>query len=239
MTKCGIIDIRAKINNKNEVDIEMQVADQSSMIERILFYWSRMYVKQIEKGEDYTLLNRCISVIFLEHGIAHLQALPAHTKWQIKESKNGKILLTDRLEINIIELEKEPKSEENKEIKKWLTFFKNPYGEEIRKMADENEKIKVALDGLEKINADKEKVRIAELREKYILDRNTEIKVAEAKGKEEGIELGKQVGKQEGVELGKYNEKIKMAKKMKQKGMDTKAIMELTELTKEEVENLE
>ena len=106
MTRYGIIDIRAKINNKNEVDVEMQVADQSNILERILFYWSRMYTKQIEKGEDYTLLNRCISVIFLEHGIAHLQKLPIHTKWQIKESENGKILLTDRLEIHIIEIEK-------------------------------------------------------------------------------------------------------------------------------------
>ena len=238
MTRYGIIDIRAKINNKNEVDVEMQVADQSNILERILFYWSRMYTKQIEKGEDYTLLNRCISVIFLEHGIAHLQKLPIHTKWQIKESENGKILLTDRLEIHIIEIEKEPKSEEDKEIKKWLTFFKNPYGEEIRKMAEENEKIKVALEGLEKINADKEKVRIAELREKYILDRNTEIKVAEAKGKQEGMALGEKRGRDIGKKEGIYSEKIEMVKKMKQKGMDVKTIIELTELTEEVVKNI-
>ena len=156
--------------------------------------------------------------------------MPIHTKWQIKESENGKILLTDRLEIHIIEIEKEPKSEEDKEIKKWLTFFKNPYGEETKKMAEENEKIKVALDGLEKINADKEKVRIAELREKYILDRNTEIKVAT----EKGIEIGEKRGR----DIGRHSEKIEMARKMKQKGMDIKIIMELTELTEEEIKNI-
>ena len=40
MTRYGIIDIRAKINNKNEVDVEMQVADQSNILERILFSFS-------------------------------------------------------------------------------------------------------------------------------------------------------------------------------------------------------
>lgn len=66
--------------------------------------------------------------------------------------------------------------------------------------------------------ADKEKVRIAELREKYILDRNTEIRNAEAKGRQ--------------------IEKTEMVRKMKQKNMDTQTIMELTGLTKEEINNI-
>ena len=208
------------------MDIEIQIAEQSNIIERILFYWAKMYAKQIKRGDDYTVLNRCISVIFLEHGIAHLKELPIHTEWQILERKNGKILLTDRLEIHIIEMEKEPKNDEDEEIKKWLTFLKDPYGKEIRKMADENEEIKVALEGLEKINTDEEKVRLAELREKYILDRNAEIRTAEAKG----IELGEKQG-----ELKKTKE---IARKMKEKNVDIEIIVETTGLTKEEIEKL-
>ena len=212
----------------------MQVADQSNIVERILFYWARMYAKQLEKGEDYTLLNRCISVIFLEHGIAHLQELPIHTKWQIKESENGKILLTDKLEIHIITLRKQAKNREDEAIQKWLTFFEEPYGREIKEMSEENEEIKVALEALEEINADDEKVRMAELREKYILDRNTEIRNAEAKGMQKGIQKGRQEGKQEGMNL----EKSEIAKKMKQKRMEIQIIMELTGLSKDEIERL-
>ena len=93
MIKYGIIDVRAKINDKDSVDIEIQIAQQSNIIERILFYWSKMYAKQIQRGDDYTVLNRCISVIFLEYGIAHLKELPIHTEWQILERKNVKIVL--------------------------------------------------------------------------------------------------------------------------------------------------
>ena len=216
MIKFGIVDVRAKINNKDSVEIEMQLADKSNIIDRILLYWSRMYEKQIHRGDDYNVLNRCISVIFLEQGMAKLSELPIHTKWQIKESENGKILLTDKLEIHIIELRKQAKSKEDEAIQKWLTFFEEPYGREIKMMSEEKEEIKVALEALEEINADEEKVRMAELREKYILDRNTEIRNAEAKGREEG----------------KKSEKTKIAQKMKQKGKDIQTIMVLTFIVK-------
>ena len=75
---------------------------------------------------------------------------------------------------------------------------------------------------------------MAELREKYILDRNTEIRNAEAKGRQEGRLEAIQAGKKEERNL----EKAEIAKKMKQKGMDIQTIMELTELGKEEIEKL-
>ena len=42
--KVGIIDIKAKINNKNPIDIEMQVLDKHNIEKRILFYWARLYL---------------------------------------------------------------------------------------------------------------------------------------------------------------------------------------------------
>ena len=55
-----------------------------------LFYWSKLYLKQIERGEDYKELNRSISIIFLDYEIEKLKELPIHTKWQIRNDKNGK-----------------------------------------------------------------------------------------------------------------------------------------------------
>ena len=55
--KVGIIDIRATINNKNPIDIEMQIIDNHNIEKRILFYWSRLYSKQIEIGVDYEKLK--------------------------------------------------------------------------------------------------------------------------------------------------------------------------------------
>lgn len=223
--KTGIIDVRAKINNKDMVDIEMQIADNHNIEERILFYWARMYEKQIAKSQDYSLLNRCISVIFLNYEPENLRDLPLHTIWQLRENENSKILLTKKLEIHIILLGKEATTDDNR-LKKWLTFFKNPYGEEVKKMADVDNEIKEALEGLYDINADEQKVMLAELRLKHILDKKAELRTAENKGLKRGIE--------EGIE----QEKLNVAKKLKEKNVDIEIIIEITGLTKEQIDKL-
>ena len=216
--KVGIIDVRATINNKNPIDIEMQILDNKDIEKRILFYWSKLYMKQIERGEDYEKLNRSISIIFLDYELKKFKELPIHTKWQIKESKNGRKILTEDLEIHIIEIPKINKMIENGKLKKWIMFLENPEGEETKKMAEKEKEIKEAIETLEEISSDEVKERIAELRQKYIMDKKSEIRTAE----EKGIEKGKQ----------------EVAKKMKQKKFSTDDIMETTGLTKEQIERL-
>lgn len=91
----------------------MQILDKHNIEKRILFYWSRLYLKQLKRGENYRKLNRSISIIFLDYEIEKLKELPIHTKWQIRNDKNGKTLLTEDLEIHIIEIPKINKMLEN------------------------------------------------------------------------------------------------------------------------------
>ena len=172
--KVGIIDIRATINNKNPIDIEMQIVDNHDIEKRLLFYWSKLYLKQIKEGENYKNLNRSISIIFLDYKIDELKELPIHTKWQIKESKNGRKILTEDLEIHIIELPKIKEKIEEGSLKKWILFLENPEGEETKKMAENEKEIKEAIETLENISSDEAKERIAEQRQKYIMDRKAE-----------------------------------------------------------------
>ena len=226
--KVGIIDIRAKINNKNPIDIEMQIADERNIEKRILFYWSKLYLKQLKEGEKYKDLNRSISIIFLDYKIEKLEQLPIHTKWQIKESENGKTILTKDLEIHIIEMPKIKEKLEEGSLKKWILFLENPEGEETKKMAENEKEIKEAIETLEEISSDEAKERMAELRQKYIMDRAEELETAEEKGIKKGIARGKEEGKKE--------EKIAIAKKMKEKNIPINSIIEITGLTKEEID---
>ena len=66
-----------------------------------------------------------------------------HTKWNIREEDYQDVILTDDLEIHIIELPKykEMKKKENyKNI--WLDFIIEPEGEKVFKAMENNEKIK-------------------------------------------------------------------------------------------------
>ena len=87
---------------------------------------------------------------------------------------------------------------------------------------ESNTDIKQAVKTLEEISDDKDMRRLVELREKAILD--------EA--------LLTYDAKQEGLKEGAKQQKIEIAKKMLENKMDIETIAKLTDLTKEEIENL-
>ena len=89
-------------------------------------------------------------------------------------------------------------------------------------MAEKEEEIKEAIETLEEISSDEEKERIAELRQKYIMDRKSEMRTAIEKGIKEGI-------KERNVEI---------AKRLKKKGMAAKEIAEITELSEDDINKL-
>jgi predicted transposase/invertase (TIGR01784 family) len=148
--------------------------------------------------------------------------------------------LTDVLEIYIIELRKVCKDKkENNTLKNWLEFLNNP--EVKSKMGDKEELIK-AREILEDMSKTKRERYLAELREKYIMDKHAIHAAGYDKGLQQGLEQGLQDGLQQGLEQGLQDGlqqgKIEIAKKLKQRKIDIDIIIETTGLTKEEIEEL-
>ena len=104
--KLGVLDVIAKINGKENCHIEMQVGRQDFIIERLLYYWSRVYSKQIKEGKDYDKLERTIAILIVDFELKGLEQVEYITKWKIIEERNRKLILTDKLEIVILELNK-------------------------------------------------------------------------------------------------------------------------------------
>ena len=90
-----------------------------------------------------------------------------------------------------------------------------------------NKEIQEAMEKLEEISSDEELMRLVELRRKAILDENQAKYAARVVGREEGREEGRKEGREEGREEGIKEAKVEVAK-----------IIEITELTKEELEKL-
>ena len=107
------------------------------------------------------------------------------TKWNIREEEIYELILTDSLELYIIETRKARDlglNYENKTLNSWLQFINNPGV--ILKM--ENKEIKKAREVLEEISKDKKERYLAELRQKYIMDQ----KAIEGAGYDKGFEAG-------------------------------------------------
>ena len=98
----------------------------------------------------------------------------------------------------------------------------------------ENEKVKKAEEELEYLSGDEAERRIAYLRETAELDRRFAMTGARDQGRKEG----KIEGRKEGIKEGKAEEKLEIARKMLEKNADINFIIEVTGLTKEEIEKL-
>ena len=241
--KLGVLDILAELEGKENCNIELQLIDQKNIVERILYYWSRLYGRQIRQGEEYEKLEKTIVILITNFKISNLEELEYHSTWKIMETKSKKkIILTNKLEIDIIELPKiMGKENNNDKLLDWLYFLENPECERVTKKMEENENLKEAVNRLNTLSEDEYLQRIADLREKAIRDEKAiygrGIEIGEEQGLKKGIEQGKKEGKKQEEKRQKEEMKRKMKemiKKMLEMGMDIETIIKVTGLSKED-----
>ena len=235
--KMGVLDVIAELNEKEMCDIEMQVGEQENIIKRILYYWARVYGSNINKKEDYEVLKRTIAILIADFEIPGLKELGYYTDWKLIETESRKVILTDTIEIVIIELPKIyrlKEEEQDKELLDWLYFLEDPNSKRVMDAMKENEGIREAREKLEEMSNDVIMQRLAEYRESAIIEENEARNTALHKG----IAQGREEGLKEGLEQGEKKKQYEIAKKLKNKGIAIEEIMEITDLPKEEVEKL-
>ena len=232
--KLGVMDLRAELEDGAYCIIEIQLKQHKNEAERILYYWADAYSRQIKRGDRFGRLEKTISIAILDHELEELRGMEEiGVKWQIRDEITGKRILTDRLELIIIELPKARrvyKTNPSNSICQWMLFLDNPNQKEVVQIMKENKDINKAIDELEQVSGNEKLRRIAELKEKYIRDEQASIEYAQ----DEGYKQGKEDGKAEG----KNEQNIEIAQKMLKKSMKIEDIIELTGLSQEEIEKL-
>ena len=238
--KLGILDILAKINGTDNCNIELQIVDRANIIERMLYYWGRLYTRGIQAGEDYAELVRTVVVLITEFDVLPEENLEIHTNWKIIEEKHRKTILTDKFEFHIIIMSKiEEANLEDKELLDWLYFLDNPESEKVKNIMKTNKELKEAGEKLNKISQDEKLRKIAELRQKAIMDEKAIFRRGQEIGSEERLWERQRRAvlrkvKKNGLEKGKKD----VAKKMKQENIDLELIIKVTGLSKEQIEDL-
>ncbi len=197
--KFSRLDVKATTSNKEHINIEIQVKNEYNMIQRTLYYWSKMYSEQIQNRDNYSKLERTVCINILN--FKYLKNDKYHNAYRLKEITSNEEL-TDLQEIHFIEL---PKFNEigNKEyvenvekmdaLEKWLEFLVEPESNTVRQLELSNEEIKLAKSELYRLSMDSNEREQYNMREKAIYDRISALENAEAKGKiERELELIKE-----------------------------------------------
>jgi len=156
--KSSILDVRATDERNISYIVEMQVEEPDGFEKRVQFYTSKQYSSQIQRGEDYPLLNQVIFIgildfIFFEDDTYHV------TRHRTVNIKTQKCTLNG-IEYNFIELPKF--SKEFKKCKtledKWIFFIKNAENLEVIPEDIKDKGLKSAFEDADRHNWTKEEL---------------------------------------------------------------------------------
>ena len=224
--KLGILDVRVLMEDRQQFDMEMQVAYFEYWDARILFYLSKIFTDQLKKGEPYKNLKKCIHVSILDF-IYFEDDDDCHRTICFCDEKTGK-KYTDLMEIQILELRKLPKELKNDpDILNWMRFLGGKTRREFEAMAKKDEYIEEAYRELEKLSADEQAKLEYEAREKAIRDHNSQMNSALKRGIQRGMEKG--------IEKGQRS----LIRTMLQNGAEPDLIAKLTGLSLAEIKEAE
>ena len=230
--KFSRLDIKAKTDKDELINIEIQIRDEHNMVKRSLYYWSKMFESQLTEGQKYDKLAKTICINILNFKC--LNTKEAHSVYRLKEINTNEEL-TDIQEIHFIELPKLPKDAEIKDVfDAWMEFIENPISSKLEKAELTIEEIREAKNELLKLSAnDKERMKYED-RKAALLDKVSAIENAE----EKGIEIGKKIGKEIGREIGKKEGTIEVAKNLIEAGIDIEIVLKTTGLKRNDIEKL-
>ncbi|EPB8167299.1 Rpn family recombination-promoting nuclease/putative transposase [Clostridium perfringens] len=222
--KFSRLDIKAKTDKDELINIEIQIKNEYNMIQRTLYYWSRIYTDQLSSTRDYSELSRTICINILNFKLLDNERY--HNTYRLKELTTNEEL-TDIEEIHFIELPKSKhvdKDEVNNidSLLKWIEFIKEPESETVKILETTDEVLRNAKAQLYKISLDKDSIARYREFEKRMYDETSALNSAKREGKEEG----------------RIEEKINLAKKSITEGLPISLISKLTGLSEEEIKRL-
>ena len=230
------LDVKCITQNGSVVIIEIQLQGNSRFPERILYYWAANYSKLLKHGEKYDELTPVISINLLNFNLDKSKNI--HSCYMLYEMNNKK-LLTDHLQIHIIELKKFKKNILTKDLNCWLKMFTS---KNLEASMSEIVKEKPIMEEVQKKynNFVKSKLMMMEYEKKEAYLYGNQIMLDEERrlGIEEGIKKGIEQGMEKGIEQGKREQQISIAKSLKNAGIDIKIISENTGLSIEEIKKL-
>ena len=220
--KLSIMDIKAVSQSGKHYNIEMQITDQEYYDKRALYYWSKLYNGQLFSGVNYDNLKKaiCINIV----SFTCLEEPDYHNVFKILNVESKQELIDD-LEIHFIELSKYD-DRLSTLLDRWVNFLKKADYYNRKNFPIELKSIPTiekAFEVLENFSMTEYERDSYEARLKWLLDEEAAIITAENKGMKKGLAKGKAEGKAE------------VAKKMLEKGIDLKTVLELTGLNSEDL----
>ena len=94
------LDIKAKTDKGELINIEIQVRDEYNMVQRTLYYWSKIYSDQLGESENYKKLARTVCINILNFKL--LDNDRYHNTYRLKEINTNEELTVNQKKLTIL-----------------------------------------------------------------------------------------------------------------------------------------
>lgn len=213
--KTTYFDVKALLNNGENVLIEMQAFNVPAFGKRLLYNTAKMYVNQLKLGEVYPELRAAIGVAVTDF-IMFQEHSKVISQFTLKEDELLLNYQHSPLKLVFVELPKFNKTlEELTNITdKWLYFLrKAPDLEVIPASMSIVPEIEKAFTIADRVNLSLEEIDDLEKREQFERERIGAIELAKAQGLTEGLTQGRT----EGIQIGEQRGQINLIKRLLQR----------------------
>ena len=197
--KLSFLDVLVKMDDGTRVHVEVQVLMDEYMVNRSLYYWGRIYSRELEKGVLYGDLRPVITINLLDFNQFPQYQTYINTYHITNDDTHD--ILTNHLEMHFIELKKIHISDikKLKRSERWIAYFSpNFTDQERRALAMSDTAIREAMD------YEKQFATNNELKSAYWEHERTMRDIASALYSREkaGQERGERIGQERGEKIG-------------------------------------
>ena len=197
--KLSFLDVLVKMDDGTRVHVEVQVLMDEYMVNRSLYYWGRIYSRELEKGDLYGDLRPVITINLLDFNQFPQYQTYINTYHITNDDTHD--ILTNHLEMHFIELKKIHISDikKLKRSERWIAYFSpNFTDQERRALAMSDTAIREAMD------YEKQFATNNELKSAYWEHERTMRDIASALYSREkaGQERGERIGQERGEKIG-------------------------------------
>ena len=232
--KGGRLDLQAILDNGVIVNIELQLKNEYNIEQRTTYYSSKVISRETERGTDYEDIKKVIMINILNYEILPFDEYISETAIVLDKHREYEMLKGIKWHFIELPIFRRSNPDMNEKLNQWLAIIDDSDKGMIKMAEEKNDTMKKARVEMNYLTGDEEVRRLAELREKWEMDRVSAINYATKKGEERGEQRGEKRGEQRGEK----KKSLEIAKEMKNKGIDIELIQEITKLTKEEIEKM-
>ena len=231
LKKNSIVDVRCKDEQGRQFLVEMQMIWSEEFKQRVLFNASKAYVRQLDKSENFELLQPVYSLNLVNETFE--PNLPGYYHQYAVANIDHPDKIIEGLHLIFVELPKfKPQSFSEKKMQVlWLRFLTEMGGsDKVPQEFLDNPEVKKAVDILEESSYTPAQLEGYDKFWDIVRTERTYYKSARRHGYEDG--------RKEGREEGALEEKKKSAKAMKSLGMSMDVIAKVTGLTEHELRSI-